>query len=73
MKPGETASFKYIVDLEREAGELFGYPLPKLPQGDEIQGGQKKIFVDFPPILGALFREVLQAVYPVAIGEQEDE
>ncbi len=73
MKPGETTSLKYIVDLEREIGELFGCPLPKLPQGDEIEGGQKKIFVDFQPILGVLFRDFLQAIYPIAIGEQEDE
>lgn len=72
MKPGESGSLKYLVDLERETGELFGYPLPNLPQGDEIEGGQKKIFVDFSPMLGSLFRDFLQAVYPVAIGEQEE-
>jgi len=64
-------NFKYITDLNSELGELFGYPLPRLPQGDEVEDGKKKVFVDFPPNLGVLFRSYLHAIYPSLTGQPD--
>jgi class 3 adenylate cyclase len=69
LKINKIDSLKYLGAIEKEVGELFGYPLPRLPHGDEGEEGRKRIFVDLFPNLGLLFREWLQVFYPVVTGK----
>ncbi len=58
----EAGSLKYSNLHDQEIGELFGYPLPRLPHGDEGADGRHRIFVDLFAPFGLLFREWLQSV-----------
>jgi len=64
--------FRYLYEPGRELPELFGHPLPRLPRGDEVAPGRRRIFVDLAPQAGLLVRQYLQAVHPVLTGEARD-
>ncbi len=67
LQPEERRSLKYLEDPDRELVELFGYPLPRLPRGDEEEGGHTRVYVEFFQSLGLLLREFFQEIHPLAI------
>jgi len=71
LSANDTDSLKYVRLHDREIGELFGYPLPRLPHGDEGADGRHRIFVDLFASFGLLFREWLQST-AAAITESGD-
>ncbi len=67
LQTEERRALRYLYDLDRELPELFGYPLPRLPRGDEVEGGQERVYVEFFQSLGVLLREFLQEIHPLAV------
>lgn len=61
----EAGSLKYVGLHDREIGELFGYPLPRLPHGDEGAEGRHRVYVELFPNYGLLLREWLQDLVPM--------